>query len=305
MAVLGSYQDRFLTLYNDNLLMELQQTNSRLMNIFRREVAKGQKNYIDKLGITPTQTKVSRLQKIVWEEENFERRLITFQMKFSPHCVDISDLLDMVSDPTSKILQSMAYSLGRDMDTIIMNAIGGNAVVQANGSVTNTALPSGQKIAVNDITYDPDLSAANYPLTFGKLLKAKKLLDQAYNPGEYVVIAPAGQLAYLLTSTRVASADYRTTKPLESPGTDMGLEGLFGMHFVMYEETGVNGSSDELVYVVGRNAVECLERVPLTTKIETLPDVVGHPQGMHSYFDMGATRMFEESVVQIACSPRK
>lgn len=304
MAVTGSFQDRFLNLFNENLALELQQEGSRLINIFAKEKMKGQKAYFDKLGITTSHTKTSRLQDITPDEETYERRLITFQTKFAAYTPDINDLMDMVADPTSELLRSMAMSLGRDMDTIIINAIKGNAVVQTDGSAANVALPSGQKIAVSDITFDPDLSAGDKALTPGKLLQAKKLLDEQYNVGEYVVIAPAGQLAAVLTNTRVSSADYRTVRPLESAGLDRALEGLYGMHFVMYENTGVDANSDELVFVVARNAVKVGERMPLTTKLAPRVDKVGHPQQLHALFDMGATRMYEEAVVQIACDPR-
>lgn len=57
--------------------------------------------------------------------------------------------------------------------------------------------------------------------------------------------------------------------------------------------------------MVARNAVKVGERMPLTTKLAPRVDKVGHPQQLHSFFDLGATRMFEEAVVQIACDPRK
>ena len=77
------------------------------------------------------------------------------------------------------------------------------------------------------------------------------------------------------------------------------------MNFIHYEETGVDSNLDEKVFVVARNAVKIGERMPLTTKLAPRVDIVGHPQQLHSLFDMGATRMFEEAVVQIACDPRK
>lgn len=305
MAVTGTFSDRFLTLFNDNLLLELQQEGSRLINIFPREVAKGQKSYVDKLGITTSHQKTSRLQHITYDAETYERRLITFQTHFSANAPDINDLMDMVADPTSDLLRSMSYSLGRKMDELIMDAIGGSAVVQANGATTHVALPSASKIAVNSITFDLDLTAGDKGLTPGKLLGAQRLLKQNYAVGDFVCIAPAGQLANLLAHARASSGDYVTAKPLESSGFEPALAGYLGMNFIQYEDTGVDASSDELVYVVARNAVKVLERQPLTTKLATLVDIVGHPQQLHSYFDAGATRMYEESVIQIACDPRK
>lgn len=305
MAVTGTFSDRFLNLFNDNLLNELQQEGSRLINIFPRERMKGQKAYFDKIGVTTSHQKTTRLQSITPDEENYERRLLTFLTRYATYTPDINDLMDMVADPTSDLLRNMANSLGRDMDTIIMDAIGGVAVVQSNGSTTNTALPAGQIIAVNDITFDLDLSAGDKGLTPGKLMKAQKLLKQNYAGGDFVVIAPAGQLANVLAHARASSGDYVTARPLESAGFEPALAGYLGMNFIHYEETGVDSNLDEKVFVVARNAVKIGERMPLTTKLAPRVDIVGHPQQLHSLFDMGATRMFEEAVVQIACDPRK
>lgn len=305
MAVTGTFQDRFLNLFTDNLLNELQQEGSRLGNIFSKEMAKGQKTFIDKIGVTTSHQKTSRLQDLVHDEENYERRLITFQMHFASYAPDVSDLLDMVKDPTSDLLRNMGFTLGRKMDEIIMDAISGVAVVQTNGSTTNVSLPAGQIIAVSDIDYDLDESAGDKGLTPGKLLKAQKLLRQNYANGDIVVIAPAGQLANLKAYARVASQDFFDPRPLMSAGLENSLNGYLGMSFVHYEETGVDANSDENVFVVTRNAVKCLERQPLITKLAPRVDKVGHPQQLHAYFDMGATRMYEEAVVRIACDPRK
>lgn len=305
MAVTGTFSDRFLNLFTDNLLNELQQEGSRLINLFPKEMAKGQKTYVDKIGVTTSHQKTSRLQDITPDEENYERRLVTFQTHFAAYTPDINDLMDMVQDPTSDILRNMGFQLGRKMDEIIITALGGTAVVQTNGSTSNVTLPSGQLIAVSDITYDLDLSAGDKGLTPGKLMLAQKLLKQNYAMGDFVVIAPAGQLANVLAHARASSGDYVTARPLQSAGFEPALAGYLGMNYIQYEETGVDGNSDEKVFVVARNALKVLERQPLVTKLAPRVDKVGHPQQLHSFFDMGATRMYEEAVVQIACDPRK
>lgn len=305
MAVTGVFSDRFLNLFNENLMLELQQEGSRLINLFPREKLKGQKAFFDKMGVTTSHQKTTRLQALTPDEENYERRLLTFETHFATYTPDINDLMDMVSDPTSELLRSMGHELGRKMDNIILQAIGGTAVVQTNGSTTNTTLPAGQLIAVSDITFDLDLSAGDKGLTPGKLMKAAKLLKQNYASGDLVVIAPAGQLANVLAHARASSGDYVTARPLQSAGFEPALAGYLGMNFVHYEETGVDSNNDEKVFVVARNAVKVGERMPLTTKIAPRVDIAGHPQQLHSLFDMGATRMYEEAVVQIACDPRK
>lgn len=305
MAVTGAISDRFLTLFNDNLLVELQQEGSRLGNIFRRETMKGQKSYFDKIGKTTARQKTSRHQVIVPATENYERRLITFETLYDAHILDINDLMDMVADPTSEILRNMSMALGREMDRIIISALTAATPVQSNGSTTNTSLPAGQLVAVSDITFDLDLSAGDKGLTPGKLDVAIKKLQQNFAPGDYVVIAPAGQLANLRAHTRASSHDFMNTKPLMSAALDQSLSGYRGMQYVMYEETGIDGNSDENVFVVAREAVKLGVRKELQTLVEQRADMIGSPTQLQSLIDLGATRMFEEAVVQIACDPRK
>lgn len=304
MAVAGNFSDRSLTLFRDNLVMEMQQEQSALMDIFRMSPAKGNKTYIDKVGKREGQIKTSRLQRVSWGDPSFQRRQVTFQMVHDEIALDLEDLLDMVSDPTAPMMKTMAAALGRAADDIIMRAISGNAVVTEAGVTSNQALT--QSIAVSDISYDPDLSAGDKPLTPGKLLMAQKYIRQNHGTDDLVVIAPAGQLAALKTSAKVSSKDYFSVRrPLESAKLEDGLQGYLGMQFVRFEDTGVDGSLDEKVFVVSRDAVEGLIRQPLTVDVVDITESVGRVKGLKAFMDMGATRVHEEGVVLIACDPRK
>ncbi|MBA4259153.1 MAG: hypothetical protein C0446_08310 [Chitinophaga sp.] len=284
--------------------MEMQQETSALMGIFKMSPAKGNKTYIDKLGKRDAQIKTARHQRVTWGDPSFQRRQVTFQMVHDDVALDLEDLLDMVTDPSSSVMKAMAASLGRAADDIILDAISGNAVVIQNGSASNQALT--QSIAVNDISYDPDLSAGDKALTPGKLLMAQKYIRQNHGTDDLVVIAPAGQLAALKTSSKVSSVDFFTVRrPLETGRLEDGLQGYLGMQFVRYEDTGVDGSSDEKVFVVSRDAVEGLIRQPLTVDVVDVVEMVGKVKGLKAYMDMGATRIHEEGVVVIACDPRK
>jgi hypothetical protein len=306
MALGGAFQDRFLDLFNDNLMMELQQEGSRLGNIFRTEAMKGQKAYFDKIGTSTAQQKTSRLQKLTFQEETYERRLLTFNTYFAAHAPDINDLMDMVADPTSDLIKNMGFTLGRERDAMIMDALLGNVAVQKAGVVANVAIPAGQKVAVSYITYDQDETAGDKGLTPGKLMRATQLMKENFvGAMDLVVISPAGQLANLMAYSRASSGDFRTTRPLESGALEPALNGYLGFNFVNYEETGLDSNNDENVVVVARSALKIGERMPLTTKIAPIPDMVGHPQGIHALFDAGAARMYEEAVVVIACDPRK
>ena len=75
------------------------------------------------------------------------------------------------------------------------------------------------------------------------------------------------------------------------------------LNFIAYEEFAKDSNNDELVYVFPKSALKVGIRQPLT--VEVLPDAsrVGNPDTLSAVLDMGAVRMFEEKVVEIACDP--
>jgi len=305
MAITGTRQDRFLTAFTDMVTFEVQQEGTRLSNLFKTETMKGQKTFFNKLGkLAAPRQKNARNEAVILSDNTYEKRQITFETIYDAHGVDINDLLDMISDPTNDLVRAIGMNMGRDMDRIIMNAISGNAVVTSDGSTSNVTLLAGNTIAVSDISYDFDQTAGDKGLTPGKLMKAVKLMKQQYVPGEFVVIAPAGQIANVLAHARASSGDYVTARPLESAGFESSLSGYLGLNFISYEETGVDSNSDELVYVVSRDAVKIGQRKPLNVEINDRPDLVKTTQ-IKALYDMGATRIHEEAVVKIACDPRK
>lgn len=305
MALGGTRQDAFLTLFKDQLEHEMQQEGSRLGTLFTKEMMQGQKAFFHKFGaLGAPRARSSYNEPVVFGEKTFERRLLTFEPVWEALPLDGLELNELVMNPMNDMLKAISAAMGRDMDRVIMAAIKGSATVQLAGSTSTVALPPTQKIAVSDITYDLDLAAGDKGLTPGKLMKAKTIMEQRYVTGDLVVIAPAGQIGNVLAHARASSGDYVAARPLESSGFQQALSGYLGLNFISYEETGVDSSSDELVYVVSRNALKLGQRQQLQIRVENRTDLVNVEQ-IKGIMDLGAVRMFEEAVVEIACDPRK
>jgi hypothetical protein len=110
----------------------------------------------------------------------------------------------MLIDPTSSYARAAAAAIGRAMDDVIIDALGGTAKTGKEGT-TSTSFPAGQKIA-----------HGSAGLTIAKLVEAKKKLDaNSVDPSikRYIVVSPE-QIEDLLNSTTVTSSDFNTVNTL-------------------------------------------------------------------------------------------
>lgn len=301
MSLGGTYQDHYKDMFRDLLLHEAQQQGSRLDQVAMTELMEGNKTYFQKLGKQAHYVKTSRNQAKSPSNLTFERRQVQEQFAAFDHIFDKEDLIKYVQNPRNEVVQSAVWELGRRRDEVIMDAIKGNAVVTTNGSTANQALTL--TVAVNDHTYDS--GSGDVELTTSKLKKAISLLEENYGNtgGRLICIAPIAQIINLTTENQQVSSDFRAMKPLEGPGVVSGLSGFMGIDFIAYEDTGVDGSADELAFLLTEDAIKLGVYQPLTVEILKDPTLTGNPDVLSAYEAIGATRMYEEKVVQIACNP--
>jgi enoyl-CoA hydratase/carnithine racemase len=123
-----------------------------------------------------------------------------------------AEYLGEVSLPQSETVNNHAMAYMRTCDKVIIDAALGNAYTGETG-VTATALPAGQKVAVD---YVETGSTANSGLTIAKLRQAAYLLTEAEvdDSDPRIIVVSAKQVQDLLRTTEVTSADYNTVKAL-------------------------------------------------------------------------------------------
>lgn len=304
MALGGSYQDFHLDMFKDNLEHELQQNGTLLTATITVEMADGVRTYFTKYGRASSYQKSTRGEKKTYNEDTYERRLLTFQFNSSDKIIDKVDILNMVSNPKSDAMMAMVMELGRVRDGVIFEAVSGPATKQENG--TTSTVTNIKTVAVNSHAFS-DVSGSNdIGLTPSKLKEAIKILGESYvdvTREDVFVVGPMNQLMKLSANKEVTSSDFRSNRALEVPGTVSGINGYLGLTYIAYEETDNVNTTDETVYVYPKSAVKLGVRLPLT--VEVMPDTsrVGNPDTIAVYEDIGAVRMFEEKVVQIACDP--
>jgi len=311
MSLGGTHLDHYLEVFKGIVAMEVQQMGSLLGGIPIVEVMAGNKTWFDKLGKVASMPKTQRLQEKVFSDITFERRLVQSAMITFDEILDVEDLIKYVDNPSNDIVRAAGMEMGRQKDVVIMNAITGNASVQTNGTVANVALT--QSIAVNSNGGGVDrtgaaLGSGNTALHPGKLKQARKQLTEIYGVrpnDELVVIAPIGQLSELLNYDEVINSRYNTAMPLAGAGTYDRLSGYMNLQFVAYENTGVDGSANELVYVVTKDAIRLGVFQDMKVEFLKMPTLVGNPTSISVTQSLGAVRMDENKVISIACSPKK
>lgn len=302
MALGGVYSDHYKDMFRDLLLQESQQQGSRLTAATMVEKMEGNKTYFDKLGKQTHYVKTSRNQSKTYSDLTFERRQVQEVLASFDHIFDKEDLIKYVQNPRNEVVTSAVWELARRRDEVIMAAISGNAVVTTDGSTSDTALTL--TVAKDDHSFDS--GSGDVGLTTGKLKKAKTLIMESYGAqpnGRVICIAPERQLMNLTTETQQVSGDFRSSRPLESPGNMQGLSGFMGIDFISYEDTGVDASADELVYMLTEDAIKMGIYLPLTVEVLKDSTLVTNPDVLSVYEAIGATRMYEEKVAQIACDP--
>ena len=194
----------FVNQFSANVGMLSQQMGSLLRGAVDTESVTGEKAFFDQVGEAAAVARTSRHGDTPLVETPHSRRMVSLTTYEWADLIDDADKVRMLIDPTSSYARAAAAAMGRAMDDVIIDALGGTAKTGKEGT-TSTAFPSAQKIA-----------HGSAGLTIAKLVTAKKLLD-ANNVDKsikrYIVVSPE-QIEDLLNSTTVTSADFNTVNTL-------------------------------------------------------------------------------------------
>ena len=194
----------FVQQYSANLQHLSQQKGSRLRGAVNVEAVRGKQAFFDQIGSQSASVRTTRAADTLLNDTPHARQMVTLADYEVADLIDDQDKLRMIVDPTSSYPQAQAFAIGRSMDDVIITAATGDAKTGETGGTT-TALPSGQKVAVN-------LSGSNEGLTIGKLRQAKFILDNnSVDPSipRVIVVGPK-QIQDLLATTQVTSSDFNT-----------------------------------------------------------------------------------------------
>jgi hypothetical protein len=206
-----------------------------------------------------------------------------------------AEYLGEVSLPQSETVSNHAMAYMRTCDKVIIDAALGSAYTGETG-VTPTALPAGQKVAVD---YVETGVAANSGLTIAKLRQAAYLLNEAEvdDSDPRIIVVSAKQIQDLLRTTEVTSADYNSVKAL----VQGQLDTFMGFKFRRV-------ASSLLPYNAGTGVRTCFAYVRSGLKLADAGRKVhvdiradkSHALQIRTVASLGATRMEEKKVVEVA-----
>ncbi len=282
-----SVDTAFVQQYQRNIIVLCQQKESRLEETTIPPVQViGEALYWERVGATEAIDLTSRHMDTPNIEVDHSRRKATAVPKVWATLLDTADQVRMLIDPKNTYNQIARYAFMRAKDRIIVAALEGNAYTGKAGT-TAVALPAAQKIA-----------AASAGLTVEKLITAKEMLDKAEVDPELdrFLVCTSNQISDLLAETEVTSADYNTVRALVT-GT---IDTFMGFKFKRSELLTLS-STTRYCYAYAKGAVGFGILSDIESKIDQRADK-NYAWQVWDKMDMGATRVEDEQVVQIACT---
>ena len=277
----------FVNQFSSNITMLSQQMGSLLREAVDVETVTGEKAFFDQVGSAVAQVRTSRHGDTPLMETPHARRMVTMSTYEYADLIDDPDKIRLLVDPTSSYARAAAMAMGRSMDDVVISAALGTASTGKTGS-TSTALPSGQKIA-----------HASGGLTQAKLVSAKKILDQnSVDPSiqRYIIVSPE-QIEDLLNITSVTSADFNTVRALVQGEVDT----FVGFKFIVSNRLNTDSDGNRQVIAFAGDGIKLAVGKDVTGRIDERSDKSYSTQ-IYYCMDIGATRMEEEKVVEIACT---
>jgi hypothetical protein len=276
----------FVEQYKSNVFHLAQQKGSRLRGAVKSETVTGTSHYFERIGATAAQVRTTRHSNTPQIDTPHSRRKVTLADYDWADLIDQEDKVRMLISPQSEYAKAGAYAMGRAMDDAIIAAASGNAFGGVAGA-TSIALPAGQKIAVGTTS-----------LTVAKLIAAKEILDASdVDPDETkYLVCSAKEITSLLGDDKVTSADYNSVKALVAGQVDT----FMGFNFIRTERIAASGG-DNLALAFTQSAIGLALGKDIATRISERDDKNYATQVFLS-MTIGATRVEDEKVVEIACN---
>ena len=306
-----SVPDHFTTQFSTNWKSIAQQKMSRLRERCLVETGcTGERKTHNYTGIVNSENVTGqRYKHTALKDLPTAKRWVTpeqFQVTTGESKWDAIGLLPTVS-PTGSHTLAHAGAFARDCDDLIISALGGDAYTGAKG-VTPTVLPAGQKIA-KDYVYSG--TAADSSLEVEKIIAALRILteNEAWNDDVassgmklHGVMTPLCEEflridANSTTGSRLFSSDF-LPPVLDEHGR---IRSFLGIDWTVSTRPGLRDKTNHIdyAYIWVTDGLQFDLWQEMQTTIDRLPQVSNAVQFLSQY-SIGATRMEEEKVVQIA-----
>lgn len=279
--------EAFVQQFADNFLHVAQQTNSRLEPAVMVESGiVGMSKSINRLGQRSAQRRIVRHADTPINDQPHSTRYVDLFDWEDGDMIDDQDKIRLLVDPSSDYVKAIVNSLNRAKDDVLIAAMQG----VARASTGNIALPSGQKIAVGGTG-----------LTKAKMISARKLFRQNEadaEAGEELFMAyGSSQLSDLLTDTSLTNTEVNTVLSLMSGSIPNAT--LMGFKMIPIERQP-KVTTTRYCYAWAKSGVTLGVGQEVKTRIGEDPGK-GFNVRLYAKMSIGAVRVEEEKVVEIAC----
>jgi hypothetical protein len=305
--------DAFTTQFGRNFTALCQQMTSRLRGrVMVKEGCTGEAETHNQVGTVSSENVTGqRYKKVNLTDLPTAKRWIRPEQFQTPTGESKWDPVGLLPTIAPNGLHTMAHAaaFGRDMDDVIIAGLGGTAYTGKTG-VTATALPSGQKVA-QDYAYGGGGSAIG--LTIPKILRALRILadneawtDESRSAGYTLqgIMSPVMEEA-LQTDASSTTGSRLFDKQVAPPVLDEQgrIRRFLGIDWTVSSRPGLIDTSDATLgyaYIWVSKGLQLDIWGDLSTTIDRRPDLSNAVQFLSQY-SMGASRLEEETVIQIGC----
>ena len=293
----------FVDQFKAIIMLLSQQKVAKMRGCCRMEPITGDTMYVEILGPKDAQARGARHGATPISDADHTRRKLSMVDYVVPaDIIDKPDRLKMLIDPQSVYAKNQMFSLNRQIDDVVIAALGGNAYEGHAGATTIAYSAVGECRVIDS---DGTVAAAGTAhaggtetaLTIAKLLTCKELLDDAEIDEErqrYFLTNPHN-LNQLMNTTEVKSADYNTVKALAQGHVDT----FMGFKFIKSTRLAVGADAQcRRCYAFAQDAIVLAIAEEPSVSIDLRPDLLNSTQ-VFSTLSIGATRVEGPAVVSI------
>lgn len=275
--------------FKDDIIHAVQQTNSRLDGTVRRkEAVKAEEFFFNKLGAVNLVEKTSRNAPTPFIDPNHTRRqMITRTFHGSIPIDRFDEDRSTISGLESDYMKALVTAAKRQKDQIIIDAATGNAFEGKDGNIISP-FSSSQKIV-----------HGSAGLTSTKLLKGLEIIKgNDVDPEEAIYCAiTSKQETDLMQDEKFINSDYSKGEVL-----DKGIIGRWqGINFIRSERLGLDANTNRQILLYTENALGFGVARDITMKVGENAER-SFTKSVYLELDIGATRIEDEKIVEIACT---
>ena len=278
--------------YGANIMQLAQQKYAKLLPlVWVKPNVKSKTFFQDQIGKWSMSTKGGRNVETPNNDPALARRMATMVDYHDNRLLDRGDELRMIADPRSAYTIAAAQALGRQIDTVIANALLATAKSGETGA-TNVTL--GTTAIAAHVNPTGTTTGTPATLTFNRVRNAKRVLDlEDVEMEDRVFVVSPGGMDHLLNTTQATSSDYAAVKALVRGEIDTWM----GFKWIVSTNLSTSGTLTSC-FAMQRHAL-CLAMAsePLVRTDERTD--LSYSWQVYYELNIGAVRLEEARVVQM------